>query len=127
MAGLRDGVDVIVHPAAIRTALPLQSTNSPLPGPSTRSSEHTGSPLDAYVQDVLTVPASLAGIPSLTVPMPSIVEGQWPVGLSITGQWGSESLLIYLGEALEVARGSSMMEVASAGPQTHLNSRSMNS
>ena len=35
--------------------------------------------------------------------MPTLVEGEWPVGLSLTGQWGSEPLLIYVGKALETA------------------------
>jgi len=98
-SALHDGIDVIVHPTAIRTAPLLQSTSRP----SSRSYTHTGTSLETYVQDVLTVPASLAGIPSLTVPMPSLADGEWPVGLSITGQWGSEALLICVGKALETA------------------------
>jgi aspartyl-tRNA(Asn)/glutamyl-tRNA(Gln) amidotransferase subunit A len=44
------GVHVLVHPSAVRTAPHF-------------SSEQDG--LDAYTQDVLTVPASLAGLPAL--------------------------------------------------------------
>src|SRR6266478_1913221 len=46
----QSGVDVLIHPSAIRTAPPLDGD-----GPGSISD------LDSYLQDVLTVPASLAG------------------------------------------------------------------
>ncbi|TRM58724.1 hypothetical protein BD626DRAFT_510346 [Schizophyllum amplum] len=47
--------------------------------------------LDAYVQDVLTVPASLAGLPALN----------WPIGVSVVGQWGSDDMVLDVGGAIE--------------------------
>jgi aspartyl-tRNA(Asn)/glutamyl-tRNA(Gln) amidotransferase subunit A len=93
-------VDVLVHPSAIRTA-PLLSEKSGL---------------GAYVQDVLTVPASLAGLPALSVPVPAICRGfpgergegsadneddGWPVGASVVGQWGCDELVLKVGEIIE--------------------------
>ncbi|KAL0576231.1 Trimeric GatFAB AmidoTransferase(AdT) complex subunit [Marasmius crinis-equi] len=83
------GVDVLIHPSAIRTAPPLSSEGS-------RS-------LDTYLQDVLTVPASLAGLPALNVPVP--VDDGWPIGISIVGQWGCDRLVMDLGIIAEVAMG----------------------
>lgn len=86
-------VDLIVHPSAIGTAPRLDETSSLL---------------DSYLQDVLTVPASLAGIPSLSIPMgtkrPSMKEDggdDWPVGMSLSGQWGSDAFILRVGEIVE--------------------------
>jgi aspartyl-tRNA(Asn)/glutamyl-tRNA(Gln) amidotransferase subunit A len=90
-------VDVLIHPSAIRTA-------PPLPSPSFQPS----SPLDAYVQDVTNVPASLAGLPALSVPA-GFAEDGYPVGVSIIGQWGSDEFVIQVGAAVEkVVRSTSI-------------------
>jgi aspartyl-tRNA(Asn)/glutamyl-tRNA(Gln) amidotransferase subunit A len=80
-----EGVDVLVHPSAIRTA-PLLSDGL------------TG--LESYVQDVLTVPASLAGLPALSIPA-GFAEDGWPVGVSIVGQWGFDQMVLQVGEVIE--------------------------
>lgn len=82
------GVDVLIHPSAIRTAPRLDE-----------NSDGSKSNLDSYLQDVLTVPASLAGLPALTVPM-GLGEDGWPVGVSIVGQWGHDKTALNLGKAL---------------------------
>lgn len=91
------GVDVLIHPSAIRTAPPFPSADHE--GPS-------GGDLDAYVQDVLTVPASLAGLPALSLPMRSAADGEedgdgWPIGVSVVGQWGSDEMVLRIGEIIE--------------------------
>jgi len=92
-------VDVLIHPSAIRTAPLLTNSDK--------------SDLSSYVQDVLTVPASLAGLPALSIPTtrPSgrpmsndtgtQREDQWPIGVSIVGQWGTDSVVMAIGKALE--------------------------
>jgi aspartyl-tRNA(Asn)/glutamyl-tRNA(Gln) amidotransferase subunit A len=86
------GVDVLIHPSAIRTA-PM------LDGESVGSKYN----LDSYLQDVLTVPASLAGLPALSVPM-GLGEDGWPVGVSLVGQWGHDKTILNLGKALGVSQ-----------------------
>jgi aspartyl-tRNA(Asn)/glutamyl-tRNA(Gln) amidotransferase subunit A len=82
------GVHVLLHPSAIRTAPHLD--------------EQAG--LDTYTQDVLTVPASLAGLPALSVPIAVGEEGDgWPLGVSIVGQWGCEAMTLVVGAAIEDA------------------------
>lgn len=83
-------VDVLIHPSAIRTAPPLPSSSTP----------ELSAPLDMYVQDVLTVPASLAGLPALHVPM-GLAQDGWPVGVSVVGQWGSDPFVLQVGEIIE--------------------------
>lgn len=77
---------MLIHPSAIRTA-PLLSDSS-----------LTG--LQSYVQDVLTVPASLAGLPALSVPA-GLAEDGWPVGVCIVGQWGFDEMVLEIGEVIE--------------------------
>ncbi|KAJ7173568.1 Glutamyl-tRNA amidotransferase subunit A, mitochondrial [Mycena filopes] len=81
-----EGVDVLIHPSAIRTA-PLLSAED-------------ADGLQTYVQDVLTVPASLAGLPALSVPLSTKGE-EWPVGVSVVGQWGCDDAVLRVGHFLE--------------------------
>ena len=91
------GVDVLIHPSAIRTA-PILGLDNP-----------ENSTLSAYVQDVLTVPASLAGLPALSVPIRRSVrvndgtayDDEWPIGISIVGQWGTDEMVLSVGGAIE--------------------------
>lgn len=52
------------------------------------------------MQDLLTVPASLAGLPAMSVPARKGDDG-WPVGVSVVGQWGMEEVLFWAGRAIE--------------------------
>lgn len=86
-----NGVHVLLHPSAIQTA-------PRLPDATEESLQSDG--LDAYVQDILTVPASLAGLPALSV-RAGLSEDGWPVGLSVVGQWGSDAMVLAVGRILE--------------------------
>lgn len=90
-------VDVLMHPSAIQTAPMLNEVLD-------RSQERDT--LQDYVQDVLAVPASLAGLPALSVPMKPMpelgIEGSgWPIGISIVGQWGTDELVMKVGQVVE--------------------------
>ncbi|GAA93982.1 uncharacterized protein L969DRAFT_15719 [Mixia osmundae IAM 14324] len=86
------GVDVLLHPAAIRTAPKL--TDCP---PYAQKNE---SDLSAYVQDVLTVPASLAGVPALAIPIDTEEATGMPIGAQLVAQWGHERTLFSIARAL---------------------------
>ena len=60
----------------------------------------SSSTVDDYVQDVLTVPASLAGLPALSVPA-GLAEDGWPVGVSLVSQWGQDRLVLRVGQFIE--------------------------
>ncbi|KAL4062548.1 amidase signature enzyme [Scleroderma citrinum] len=86
-----NGVDILIHPSAIRTAPPLDNI----------SADDDGlSGLGEYLQDVMTVPVSLAGLPALSVPAGLGADG-WPVGVSVVGQWGCDGFVLRVGEAIE--------------------------
>lgn len=82
-----EGVDAILTPTAVGIA------------PRMDGKDEEGHPGAEYLQDVLTVPASLAGLPGMSVPS-GRREG-WPVGTLVTGPWGSEKTVFELGRGIE--------------------------
>jgi aspartyl-tRNA(Asn)/glutamyl-tRNA(Gln) amidotransferase subunit A len=68
-----------------------------------RLGEKTADPLSMYLNDVCTVPMSLAGIPAISIP--SGLSGGLPVGLQICGPAFSENRLLRAAHALEQAIG----------------------
>jgi aspartyl-tRNA(Asn)/glutamyl-tRNA(Gln) amidotransferase subunit A len=84
-------VDAIVSPTAPTPAFPL--------------GEKTGDPLAMYLNDIYTLPASLAGIPGLSVPVEKTRAGL-PVGLQILAPSWKEDVALRVGAAVEAAVGS---------------------
>ena len=89
--GGEDGVDVIITPTAPTPPPPLQDVEKL-------------APVDAYTADVFTVPASLAGLPAVSVPVPAdtpeAVRGA-NVGVQVIGQYGDDGLVLGVAEAME--------------------------
>jgi len=83
-----NGVHLLLHPSAIRTAPTLGEIDS---NPETS---------DAYEQDILTVPASLAGLPAISIPS-GFGKDRMPLGISAVGQWGQDSMLLDVAELIE--------------------------
>jgi aspartyl-tRNA(Asn)/glutamyl-tRNA(Gln) amidotransferase subunit A len=79
-------VDVICSPTTPTPAFPL--------------GEKTGDPLAMYLSDVYTLPASLAGIPAMSVPCAPTASGL-PVGLQIMAPALRESTMIAVAAAWE--------------------------
>jgi aspartyl-tRNA(Asn)/glutamyl-tRNA(Gln) amidotransferase subunit A len=67
------------------------------------------SPLDAYVNDVLTVPASLAGLPAISLPVRCSDKGNEgsdtcevdSVGMQIIAQYGDDELVFDVARVIE--------------------------
>ncbi|KAF2865964.1 glutamyl-tRNA amidotransferas-like protein [Massariosphaeria phaeospora] len=95
-----DAVDVLVCP-----------TTPTLPP--TLSDVENQDPLNAYMNDVFTVPASLAGIPAISVPVdldpsdrnPELVEKgiEERAGMQVIGQYGDDALVLDVAKNLFVA------------------------
>ncbi|HKC14871.1 MAG TPA: Asp-tRNA(Asn)/Glu-tRNA(Gln) amidotransferase subunit GatA [Patescibacteria group bacterium] len=78
-------VDVLISP--VSPALPW------------KLGEKANDPLAMYLSDALTVPANIAGIPGLSVPIGMV--GELPVGMQILGNHFAESTLFNLGHFYE--------------------------
>ncbi|KAL2387090.1 aspartyl-tRNA(Asn)/glutamyl-tRNA (Gln) amidotransferase subunit A [Blastomyces gilchristii SLH14081] len=100
------GVDVLVVPTAPTL-------------PPTIESLKRASAVETYMNDVFTVPASLAGLPALSVPVPVPVQARGllrdsdgdgdgdgdeafgSVGIQVIGQFGDDDMVLHVGEMLE--------------------------
>jgi aspartyl-tRNA(Asn)/glutamyl-tRNA(Gln) amidotransferase subunit A len=65
--------------------------------------EKAGNPLAMYLNDLLTIPSCMAGLPGMNIPV-GLSEGL-PVGLQLIGPQFSENALFRAGHALEQAIG----------------------
>jgi aspartyl-tRNA(Asn)/glutamyl-tRNA(Gln) amidotransferase subunit A len=67
-----------------------------------RAGEGADDPIKAYLADIFTLPASLAGLPCMSVPV-SPGEGGMPVGLQLIGNFFQEGQLLHTAHALQQA------------------------
>ena len=67
-----------------------------------RAGEGMDDPVKAYLADIFTLPASLAGLPGMSVPV-SPGEGGMPVGLQLIGNYFQEGQLLHAAHALQQA------------------------
>jgi aspartyl-tRNA(Asn)/glutamyl-tRNA(Gln) amidotransferase subunit A len=56
------------------------------------------SSVDSYMNDVLTVPASLAGLPAISVPVKTEQSHQFPAGLQLIAQYWDDRRLLALAD-----------------------------
>lgn len=86
------GVDVIISPTVPSL-------------PPTLCSITNNSSVDAYSDDVFTVPASLAGLPAISLPVPIDLNDRdrelETIGLQIIGQYGDDDLILDLARKVQ--------------------------
>jgi aspartyl-tRNA(Asn)/glutamyl-tRNA(Gln) amidotransferase subunit A len=86
-AGAFEQADVLVSPAAPTTAFKL--------------GEKLEDPLAMYLNDVTTIPANLAGIPGMSIPMGLAPEDGLPTGIQLMAPAREDARLYQLGATLE--------------------------
>lgn len=86
-------VDVIISPTA--------------PSPAHKMGELKNNPLQAYLEDIFTIPANLAGLPAMSVPSGFAEENgkKLPVGIQIIGKALDEVTMLRVAHAFEQASG----------------------
>jgi len=72
------------------------------PIPPFKIGEKTDDPLQMYLSDVLTLPASLAGVPGISVPC-GFSSDHLPIGLQILGPHFREDLILRIAYQYEQA------------------------
>jgi len=74
------------------------------PTPAFRLGEKLADPMAMYMQDIFTLPPSLAGIPAVSVPCGLSPEGL-PLGLQVCAPAFEEARLVRVGQAFEAVSG----------------------
>ena len=80
--------DAIITPTAPTTAFKI--------------GEKTQDPLQMYLTDIFTLPASLAGLPALSLPCGFDAKGL-PIGMQVMGKYFDEATILRIGYAFEQA------------------------
>jgi aspartyl-tRNA(Asn)/glutamyl-tRNA(Gln) amidotransferase subunit A len=72
------------------------------PSPAFSAGEKSNDPVAMYLEDVFTVSANIAGVPSISVPMGTVPQQpiDLPVGMQFMAAWQNESVLFHLGKAV---------------------------
>ncbi len=70
------------------------------PTPAFKLGENTADPVKMYLADVMTVPASLAGLPAISVPA-GMTDTKLPVGVQLIGKRRDDALLLALAKSIE--------------------------
>lgn len=87
----------------------LLCPTAPTPAPRLEDVEAAPSPVDAYINDVFTVPASLAGLPAISIPMPAADTGAateadaFCPGFQLIGQFFDDARLLKVAETVMTA------------------------
>lgn len=74
------------------------------PGPAFAVGDKEDDPIAMYLNDVFTVPASLAGLPAISVPG-GLTENGLPLGLHVIGRPFDEASVLRMAQAIEDAAG----------------------
>lgn len=70
------------------------------PTPAFEIGENVADPINMYLSDIMTVPASLAGIPAISIPAGHTKAGL-PVGVQFMGKQKDDALLLWLAGQME--------------------------
>ncbi len=92
-------VDIIVGPTSPNTAFPL--------------GEKTDDPIAMYLQDIYTVPASLAGLPAMSIPVG--LSNGLPVGMQLIGNYLDEARLLNVAHRFQQATDFHTLKPAGTG------------
>lgn len=82
------GLDALICPVAPTTAF--------------RIGAKVSDPLSMYLVDLMTIPASLAGLPALSVPCGLCPDGM-PIGMQVIGPYLDEAVVLKVGHAYQTA------------------------
>ena len=70
------------------------------PAPAFKFGEKTNDPLQMYMEDVMSVPPSMAGLPALATPAGTSKEGL-PIGVQLIGPRQSDQMLLNIAKSVE--------------------------
>ena len=72
------------------------------PAPAFKFGEKTDDPLQMYMEDVMSVPPSMAGLPAISAPAGESKDGL-PIGIQLIGPRQSDQVLLNIAKSVEEA------------------------
>lgn len=84
----QDRYDLLLTPTSPTAAIPLDKYQSL-------------DPVDRYTNDIFTLPASLAGLPAISIPTQQKSDNSLPLGLQLIAQEFNERKLLSVSAVLE--------------------------
>lgn len=96
-------VDVLVTPTTTNVAVPIAQVMAA-----------ESDPTNEYVNDVLTIPASLAGLPAASLPIDRSTATGLPLGIQVIGRSRNEAQLLRVCKQLEQLRAPSATAAATS-------------
>lgn len=77
------------------------------PTPAFKIGEKTSDPLQMYLADIFTVPVNIAGVPAISIPSGTVIDGdaKLPLGIQFIAPHFCEDALFLAGKDFENARG----------------------
>ena len=109
-SGEGGGVDMLLTPSSVSTAPKLSDVEAL-------------SPAQTYAADVMTVPASLAGLPAMSMPAGRSRASGLPIGVQMIAPKFRESRLVRVGSTLERAMAGTRSYSSSTSPTDALEER----
>ena len=89
---LTDGLDLIVCP----TSKDFPQRLSEVMNKNGDTVVDNDNPLDEYINDIFTIPMSLAGLPTISIPLKEGI----PCGVQIAGQYGNDKLVLQFAQGM---------------------------
>lgn len=84
-----NGIDVLLTPTTPSGPFPV------------RNKQTEDDPVSMYLNDVMTIPANMAGIPAVSLPAALTNDGSFPLGLQLMGANKAEDKILEVASALE--------------------------
>jgi aspartyl-tRNA(Asn)/glutamyl-tRNA(Gln) amidotransferase subunit A len=81
----KGGVDLLITPTT--------------PNPAWKIGEKINDPVSMYLEDIFTVPVSVAGVPAMSIPVGKTKNGL-PIGAQLIGKWWNEKMIFEIGKIL---------------------------
>jgi len=91
LSGVESGVHAMLIPTALGGAPLIASTESQ-------------DPVEAYLNDIMTVPASLAGVPAVSIPV-GLTDNGMPIGIQVVSAAFDEQTALNVAHVLQQPLG----------------------
>jgi aspartyl-tRNA(Asn)/glutamyl-tRNA(Gln) amidotransferase subunit A len=95
---IRDDFDRVFQELGVDALLTPTTPTGPFP---VNDKKTKSDPVAMYLNDVMTIPANLAGVPAISIPAATTRDGKYPLGLQLMSAREHEEKMLHVAQALE--------------------------